>query len=478
MLFDNIPALAGFFYVLLELSGIAAAIDAVMTSRTTQGAIAWAVSLVSFPLISLPLYLIFGRSKFSGYISARRAGDLEINHIAEKLKNDLQQFSLAFDGFRPEIKALEVLARLPFTRHNSAELLIDGDATFGAIFEAIDGAREYVLIQFFIVHDDKLGRELKRRLIRKVSAGVRIYFLYDEIGCHKLPSTYLDPLREAGVEVTNFNTARGWLNRFRLNFRNHRKIVVVDGGSAFVGGLNVGDEYMGRNPKIGPWRDTHVKVIGPCVKCIQLSFLEDWYWATHRVPGVDWTPRPSTEEDRAILVLPSGPADELETCALFFVHVINSARRRLWIASPYFVPDPQIVSALQLASLRGVDVRIILPQNPDHLLVYLSSFSFLAKTEGVGVKFYRYQPGFMHHKVMVVDDSAAMVGTANFDNRSFRINFEITLLFADPVFTRETTRMLIEDLSRCKPATAKDYHARPIWFKLAVRTARLMAPIQ
>ncbi len=142
------------------------------------------------------------------------------------------------------------------------------------------------------------------------------------------------------------------------------------------------------------------------------------------------------------------------------------------------MPDPQVVSALQLAALRGVDVRILLPQNPDHLLVYLSSFSYLAKTEPVGVRFHRYQPGFMHHKVMVVDDVAATVGTANFDNRSFRINFEITLLFADPAFTRRVTRMLVDDLGRCRPATARDYHSRPFWFRVAVQVARLMAPIQ
>jgi cardiolipin synthase len=235
---------------------------------------------------------------------------------------------------------------------------------------------------------------------------------------------------------------------------------------------------MGRNAKIGPWRDTHVKVQGPSVQCIQLSFLEDWYWATHKMPAVGWTPLPAPEGDKALLVLPSGPADDLETCTLFFLHAINSARRRIWIASPYFVPDPQVISALQLAALRGVDVRIILPQNPDHLLVYLSSFAYLAKTQPVGVKFYRYQPGFMHHKVMVVDEHTATIGTANFDNRSFRINFEITLLFVDPAFVREVTRMLVDDLSRCMPATARDYHSRPIWFRVAVRVARLMAPLQ
>jgi len=478
MLLHEILALAGFLYGILELAGIAAAVNAVMTSRTTQGSIAWAISLVAMPLVALPLYLIFGPSKFEGYVSARREGNLEINHIADKLAKDLAGFQVNFEDYHAEIKALEVLAEMPFTRHNRSKLLVDGDAAFGKIFKDIDSARDYILVQFFIVHDDELGKELQRRLIQKAGAGVRVYFLYDEIGCHQLPQAYLDELGAAGVESASFNTTRGWMNRFRLNFRNHRKIVLVDGRSAYVGGMNVGDAYMGRSPKFGPWRDTKVKVQGPSVQCIQLSFLEDWYWATHTVPEMDWTPRPAPEGDRAVLVLPTGPADGIETCTLFFLHAINSARRRIWIASPYFVPDDQVVSALQLAAMRGVDVRIILPQKPDHVLVYLSSFSYIAKTEPVGVKFYRYQPGFMHHKVMIVDDHAATIGTANFDNRSFRINFEITLLFADLAFTREVALMLIGDLSRCKPATARDFHSRPIWFKVGVKIARLMAPIQ
>ncbi len=319
MLFSDLLALAGFLYALLELSGIAAAADAVMTNRTTQGSIAWAVALVTLPLIALPLYLVFGRSKFAGYVSARRAGKLEIHHIAEKLKRDLGAFRVDFDDFQAEIRAVERLASMPFTRGNAAELLVDGEATFGAIFRAMDAACDYILIQFFIVHDDALGRELQARLARRCAAGIRVYFLYDEIGCRKLSSAYLDRLRAAGVEVSNFNTARGWRKRFRLNFRNHRKIVVVDGQSAFVGGHNVGDAYVGRDPKIGSWRDTHVMVRGPAVQCIQLSFLEDWYWATHRIPPLDWTPRPAPEGDRAVMVMATGPADDLETCTLFFL---------------------------------------------------------------------------------------------------------------------------------------------------------------
>jgi cardiolipin synthase len=168
----------------------------------------------------------------------------------------------------------------------------------------------------------------------------------------------------------------------------------------------------------------------------------------------------------------------VETCTLFFLLALNSARYRLWIASPYFVPDRQVISALQLAAMRGVDVRVILPEKPDHLLVWLSSFSYVEETESFGVKFYRYQPGFMHQKVMIVDNSVATIGTANFDNRSFRINFEITLLFGDDTFAAEIRRMLVEDMRRCREVTARELTEKPLWFKMAVKIARLMAPVQ
>jgi cardiolipin synthase len=209
-----------------------------------------------------------------------------------------------------------------------------------------------------------------------------------------------------------------------------------------------------------------------------MSFLEDWYWATHENPPLDWVPRPAPQSNQTTLVLPTGPGDDLETCGLFFVQMINSAQDRLWIASPYFVPDSQVIAALQLASLRGVDVRIMLPEHPDHLLIYLSSFSFLEETDKADVKVYRYQPGFMHHKVILVDDRLAAVGTANLDNRSFRLNFEISVLVDDPQFARQVAQMLTSDFERCKPAKPEDLLQRPFWFRVAVRLARLTAPLQ
>ena len=473
-------SLLGVLAVATEILGVLTAIHAIMAARTAQGAIAWALSLVMFPLhyVALPLYWVFGRNKFEGYVDARRVGDTEIHHIAQQVGRRARESGLVEGVDRPRRNVLESLAKMAFSHSNRVELLVDGQATFGAIFDAIEAAEDYILVQFFIVHDDQLGRELKSRLIRKANDGVRVFFLYDEIGCHSLPGSYIRELEGAGVTMRPFFSTKGLRNRFQINFRNHRKIVVADGKTAFVGGLNVGDEYMGRNEKIGPWRDTHVYIRGPAVHAAQMSFVEDWYWATHETPSLDWYPRPAPDGDQEVLVLPTGPADELETCGLFFIHMINSAKDRLWIASPYFVPDEQVISALQLASLRGVDVRIMLPEHPDHLLVYLSSFSFLEETEKADVKIYRYQPGFMHHKVILVDDHLAAVGTANLDNRSFRLNFEITVLVDDHEFAGQVDRMLRRDFENCKLARSDDLQQRSMWFKVAVRVARLMSPVQ
>ena len=461
-----------------EVLGIITAFHAVMHSRTSQGATAWVISLVTVPLLSLPLYWIFGRSKFQGYVKARQSGDARVDEYLEKFTAQFTSPVPFEEGYRSYSAVLETLAKLPFSGFNGTRLHIDGDASFGAIFRGIEAARDYILVQFYIVKDDVLGRALQEKLIAKARKGVRVFFLYDEIGSHGLPGAYLEPLRTAGIAVTPFHSTRGRSNRFQINFRNHRKIVVVDGRLAYVGGLNVGDEYMGRDPKFGRWRDTLVEVEGPAVKFVQVSFLEDWHWATGEVPQLKWQAAKFEGSDTRVLVLATGPADRLETCGLFFSESINRARERVWIASPYFVPDSQIMTALQLAVMRGVDVRIMLPGKPDHLLVWLSSFSFIKQVEPVGVKFYRYEGGFLHQKVILVDDRIAGIGTANLDNRSFRLNFEITMVMVDREFGAAAAAMLEEDFSQCRQVTAEEYDRRSFFFKLAVQSSRLLSPIQ
>ena len=468
------------FIGLAHLLGALTSLQAILEVRTAQGAVAWAISLNTFPYGAVPAYWVFGHSSFEGYALMRRGSLEKLSEREQAIANELLSMRPSGTaGFAVDnASLLEKLALMPATRANHTELLIDGEATFRSLFESIAQARDYVLVQFYIIHDDQLGRRLKDALIAKQREGVRCFLLYDNLGSHDLPAAYVEQLNDGGVETRPFNPSKGKSNRFQLNFRNHRKIVVVDGKTAFVGGHNVGDEYLGRDPEIGHWRDTHVKVSGPAALCVQVSWMEDWHWATGRVPELHWesTPAPGGEDGIA-LCLPSGPADKFETCTLFFLQAIHSAKKRVWIASPYFVPDEQFISALQLAALRGVDVRILVPAHADNLLVYLSGHTFLPELEKAGVKTWRYTEGFLHQKALLVDDYCG-VGTANFDNRSFRLNFEITMLFSEPSTVESVEKMFLGDFTRSKPAYATEFTQRPLWFRLAARTSRLMAPVQ
>ncbi|HYE97186.1 MAG TPA: cardiolipin synthase [Rubricoccaceae bacterium] len=457
--------------------GLLHAYDAIMKTRTAQGATAWAISLVTIPLVAIPLYWIFGRAKFDEYIQALRGLDEEIEvRLGDARRGVLAEFLAHPEDERGELQAFHRLATLPFTRANGARLLINGEATFEAIFAAIERAERYVLAQFYIIHDDEVGRQFKERLLAKARQGVPVYLLYDEIGCYGLPRAYVDELREAGVRVSDFGGKRSWLGRFRLNFRNHRKIVVVDGVRGYMGGLNVGDEYLGRDPKIGPWRDTHIALEGPSVQGLQYAFLKDWYYGRGEVIEVTWEAAPA-EADLCALVLASGPADRLETCGLLFAHAIESAERRVWIATPYFVPDGAVLGALQLAALRGVDVRLLMPRKTDAWMFKYVPYAYLPDVTRAGVKAYLYEEGFMHQKVLLVDDDYAAVSTANLDNRSFRLNFELTVLLYDGGFCGEVERMLEADLARATEITEADLERHPFGFRLAVQATRLMSPV-
>ena len=479
--YGYLPQLFALLYLLLELAALIAAFEALMRARTPQGAIAWSLFLVMFPLLGLPLYLLFGGRKFSGYVSSRRRGNEPLQQLVQRIGSALPPEVIAeFDPGEAANAVLARLASLPFFAGNQSRLLIDGDATFAAIFAAIDAAERYILLQFYIVRDDELGQELQQRLARRARAGVRIYCLFDAVGSNSLPDSYLNFLREAGAECALFRgSSRRGGHPFRVNFRNHRKIVVIDGHSAYVGGHNVGNEYVGRSddPGLRPWRDTHVELRGPAVLGVQLTFVEDWYWMTQQIPPLNTDPARIEGARQRVLVLPSGPADELDTVSLMFTELINSARRRIWIVSPYFVPDDSVVSALQLAALRGVDVRIMLPERPDHWLVYLARYSYLEETMSLGIRFYNYQAGFLHQKVVLVDDQIAGIGTANLDNRSFRLNFEITLLFVDHGCVAEVETMLREDFTRCREMSVDEFSRRSLAFRLSTKIARLFSPV-
>ncbi len=470
---NNLGLVAAFVAIMYLTAGLCA-VREVMNSRTAQGSVAWLLSLFFLPYLTVPLYFIFGWRSFNDYARIQTTlGRAERARRADEL-------GLTDHEETRDWPVLSRVAGVPFLAGNRSELLIDGDATFAAIKDAIAGARDVIFFQFFAIHDDELGREMADALIARASEGLSVYFLYDDVGSHSLSKTFLNRLKEAGVRVCGFNEKHRFLRLLgpmRLNYRNHRKLVVTDYQIAFVGGHNVADQYVGRDNWFGHWRDTHVKVEGPAAVACALSFVEDWLWASGEqidLPQAGEIPMPG---DESVLVMPTGPADKLEECAIAFVDAAARAKTRFWITTPYLVPSLDVQTALCAAAMRGVDVRILLPEKRDHWAVWLASHAYEDTLVQRGVKVYRYTDGFLHQKVTLLDDDLVSIGTVNFDNRSFQINFELTLWFTHARMVEAVEKMLEKDFRKAKLTWPDAFQSRSYVFQVLAQGARLLSPI-
>lgn len=465
--------LAALFVLLLFLSAIYCAVRAAQTARTPQGAVGWVVFLLSVPWAGVPLYLFLGHHRFTGYRVARR----ESERVVQGIKAYSQHMRPAPETLTMNVKPFEAIAHLPVLKGNAAELLVDGEETFAAIFDAIDAAQDYILIQFYIVHADDLGMRLQTKLIEAARRGVKVRFMTDAVGSYHLPSTYSQEMRAAGIDVVDPADQRGPKYRFQLNYRNHRKTVVIDGTTGFIGGHNVGDEYLGLDPHFGRWRDTHLRIGGPIVSQLQLIFVEDWHWAREEdlLDDLNWA-APDMPEDANALIVATGPGDTTETGSMMFFSAIAAAQDRIWLASPYFVPDIDVMTALTNAAMRGVDVRLLVPDMIDHRIPWLAAFAYFDEIIEAGVKVYRYTDGFMHQKAFVVDDAMAAVGTTNLDNRSFRLNFEAMALFFDRDVAATVDEMFQEDFENAYELV-KPLALQPAFVRYGAPLARLVSPI-
>lgn len=472
-LFANIHVVAALYGVVYALAAVCA-VREVMASRTSQGSIAWLMSLAVLPFPTALIYLVFGWKHFDDYARTR----LELRLSRPIRSEELQVIDRATGKEWP---VLLHSSAAPFLAGNRPTLLIDGEATFESIFAGIAAAKHYVVVQFYIIRDDRLGQQLADVLIERARAGVKIWVLYDDVGSEKLPRAYRQRLREAGIEVAAFNQRHRilrFLGPMRVNYRNHRKVVLVDGKVAWTGGLNVGVEYLGEDKRYGPrWRDTHLRIEGPAALSFGLIFREDWQWATGEeltLPAMDGIEEPG---NTPALVMATGPADRIEACSIAFTDIIAQARDRLWVVSPYFVPDTDVRTALYAAVLRGVDVRIMLPSRPDHLLVWLASNAHADDMVKHGVHIHRYSAGFLHQKVLLMDDRICSVGSVNFDNRSFAINFEITVWMTAPETVEAVEAMLLADFEHCRLIELEEVKTRPAVQRFIHQAARLLSPV-
>jgi cardiolipin synthase len=472
------------FIALLQLLGLVSALHAVLRGRTPQGTIAWVVCLLLMPILSVPIYWVFGRSRFLGYLSSWQAQSANQQHDLDIIFQGIAPYRVSTPTDFPGYEAVGRVSQSLLLRGNRVQLLVDGEATYDSIYRGVELAQSYVLFQFYILRADNSGNRFKDLLVAKARQGIAVYMLFDELGSAALMADWLAQLRSAGVQVIPFNTRQGLRNRFQLNFRNHRKNVVVDGHVSWLGGLNIGDDYLGRHRKLSPWRDTHLRIEGPAALVAQSTFWSDWRWAAQSaLENLNWVPKSVAEAgddsngSQEVLVFGSGPADKLETASLFFTNAINASRARVWIATPYFIPDEASMAALRLAVLKGIDVRIITPAVSDNWLVSNAANVYLSELSLLGARIFSYQRGFMHQKVMLVDDSLSVVGTANFDNRSFRLNFELSAAIFDRAFALELEAMLRRDIANSAEIVDCDLEAQSLWRRLKARASDLLAPV-
>lgn len=467
-------------WIAFWLYGLYLAWRVVHEGRTSQGSLCWLITLTLVPPIAVPLFLLMGDRRLDGYRRARRDGLRRLDRQLREMHAALESAKLVPD--RASLRVLGTLAHLPWTRGNTVKCFDDAGDMYGSLIEAIDRATVTVQMQFYIYRDDEIGRKVRDALVRARSRGVSVWVMYDEFGCAGTPQAYFEPLREAGVAVSGFRTVPWKRRMLRLNFRNHRKLVVIDGSTVFFGGMNVGCEYCGRDETIGLWRDTHAKATGPVALAGQMTFLEDWHWARREIPtNLAWRMSDHAEEDGehavgAMLLFPSGPIDNREEGLKMFLQLIADAKQRLWIATPYFVCEEAVLHAIELAKLRGVDVRILVPNRPDSVLVKHAANAFIAEVLTFGIPVYHYTRGFTHQKVVLCDDVTS-IGSANLDHRSMTLNFELTGIVHDARFANLVAKMLETDLKRASLLKADWWEQQGSWRRFQARLARLAAPM-
>lgn len=466
----------------LSLTVFFIAIVIFLENRQPARTITWLLVLAIFPVIGFIFYITVGQGIRKKRLFRKRAfldGE-KFQSAASSRVIEKNKLSLMGEHQQPLLKLAQKLGQYPVSFTTETKVLTNGEATFKAIINAIKQARHHVHLEYYIVRNDEIGTTLKDALIDRLNQGVEVRFLYDAVGSWRLSKKYVRELKEAGAEVIPFFPVKMPVLNHKINFRNHRKIVVIDAEVGFMGGLNVGDEYLGKNPSFGFWRDTHLCVRGEGVHSLQATFLQDWYYMTGiAVTDTAYLEVKPLHGDHygAVQMVSSSPYSEWEVIKSLFFSMITSAKRAIWIASPYLIPDDDILSALKIAALSGIDVKILVPNRPDKRIVFYASHSYFPELLEAGVKIFEYEEGFMHSKVIIVDHELASIGTSNMDMRSFHLNFEVNAFLYRTDSTIQLVADFINDLDYAHEIDFETFKKRSIFKRVVESTSRLLSPL-
>ncbi|MCK6545071.1 cardiolipin synthase [Myxococcota bacterium] len=444
----------------------------VLERRSPTATLAWILGLTALPVVGIPVYLFLGPRRL------KRKRLRVAKARAELATRKRGQSAVVPDAGRL-MRLAAATGEAPPAPARAVDLYFGGAETYAAIEAAIRAAKHHVHVEYYIWEADKTGQRLVDALTERAAAGVEVRVLVDALGSPDADRDYFSGLLKAGGKVAWFNPVGfASINSRLLNFRTHRKIVVVDGVVGFTGGINVSDVHTAEVSGHAAWRDTHARIEGPAVAPLQVLFCEDWHFATGSCPtGQVYFPDDGVPGKYVVQVLGSGPDHDLFPIHKLYFSAIAAADQRVFLATPYFVPDEPILTALSTAALRGVDVRVLVPKRGDSRLVTAAAKSYFAELVSVGVKIYEYEPAMMHAKTMVIDDELTIVGTANLDNRSFRLNFECALAIAGAETAERLAREFERDLTRSTRVTTIREARTPLPQRLLESTARLLSPL-
>ncbi|AIQ11589.1 cardiolipin synthase [Paenibacillus durus] len=456
----------------------------VLEYRRPQRAIAWLFLLFCCPPLGLLIYYILGRDyrkirKLKAHPAATRRALHD--YAAERsriITRTEDTGNPELTGRKELLHLLDGLSESPVTGRNASRILVNAGEAYESMLQAMESASEHIHLEFYIFRDDATGERFQDVMIRKARQGVKVRLLCDGLGSRKLGRRFLRPLASAGVETHFFLPPLASLFGGRFNYRNHRKILIVDGLVGFTGGINIGDEYLGKDPKMGFWRDTHLRLEGDAVYFMQHVFLKDWQLVSgERLSHPRMFPVHGCGGDEGVQIIGSGPDGDIDANQAMIFAAICAAKSRIWIASPYFIPDPAILRALKNAVLRGADVRIMIPSKPDSALVYYASLSYLDNLLDAGVKFYRYRKGFMHAKVWIADGLLASVGSVNMDMRSFYSDFELSAILLQPQRIEELADQFRRDLEGSEAIDPDLFRQRGKLARAAEEICSLLSPL-
>lgn len=485
------------YLIISYLASAAISMVIILENRDPARTVTWLLIFLLLPGVGLLIYAVFGRNirKIKIFKTQKLANDIKEEKLFENLEEIQELVKLEQDSIKERSLADDELAdyskkrvislllntgMFPFTTNNNIDVYIDGNQKFENLIKDIKSAKDHIHLEYFIIKDSEIGRKIRDLLIEKAKKGVKIRILYDDVGCWRFwfHRKFFNEMKKHGIDIMPFLPAKFPIIGSKLNYRNHRKIVVIDGKVGYTGGINIGDEYVGKNKKFGYWRDTHIRIEGTSVYLLQMTFLIDWYYTTKEIILIKkYFPKMSYCGDSMVQVVASGPDSDWEAIHYAYFSAICQAKKSIYIETPYFIPDESILRALKSAALSGVDVRIIFPKIADHKMVNSASYSYFADILKSGGKVYLYTKGFIHSKIVIIDDKISSTGSANMDLRSFMLNFEINAFIYDKDVIEIMTKDFFEDMKNSEELDESDFENRNIIIKAKESISRLFSPI-